>query len=448
MTQKQLKLGAFFSSGHPAGWRLPEAFPETDMSFPNYMHMAQTAERGKLDCIFFQDTVGVVGGVKENATPTKCRIVWPEPATLIAALAAVTKNIGLVSTATTTYSEPYTIARRFGSVDCISNGRAGWNVVTSQVELEAMNFGQDSHMEHGARYEKAEEFVDICFGLWDSFEDGAFLRNKETGIFYDPSLAHELNHEGKYFKVKGPLNLPRTPQGRPVIAQAGSSEVGIRFAARCADMIFTAQSTIPEGQAFYKKVKEQVASFGRNPDHVKIMPGLMPILGATREEAQETYDKLVSMTLDEVSIRSLNHYSGGLDLTQLDPDIPLPDLPPANTAKARQDLIVAKARAENLTIRQTAQYVAVAQGHHTVVGSASDVADLMQAWLEAGACDGFMLMSPFYPVPLERIVDHLVPELQRRGIFRTEYEGTTLRDSLGIPVPENRYTAMAKAKAS
>ena len=303
-------------------------------------------------------------------------------------------------------------------------------------------------MEHGARYEKAEEFVDICFGLWDSFEDGAFLRNKETGIFYDPSLAHELNHEGKYFKVKGPLNLPRTPQGRPVIAQAGSSEVGIRFAARCADMIFTAQSTIPEGQAFYKKVKEQVASFGRNPDHVKIMPGLMPILGATREEAQETYDKLVSMTLDEVSIRSLNHYSGGLDLTQLDPDIPLPDLPPANTAKARQDLIVAKARAENLTIRQTAQYVAVAQGHHTVVGSASDVADLMQAWLEAGACDGFMLMSPFYPVPLERIVDHLVPELQRRGIFRTEYEGTTLRDSLGIPVPENRYTAMAKAKAS
>ena len=448
MTQKQLKLGAFFSSGHPAGWRLPEAFPETDMSFPNYVHMAQTAERGKLDCIFFQDTVGVVGGVKEDATPTKCRIVWPEPATLIAALAAVTKNIGLVSTATTTYSEPYTIARRFGSVDCISNGRAGWNVVTSQIELESKNFGFEEHMEHGARYEKAEEFVDICFGLWDSFEEGAFLRNKETGIFYDTSLAHELNHEGKYFKVKGPLNLPRTPQGRPVIAQAGSSDVGIKFAARAADMIFTAQSTIPEGQAFYRKVKDQVASFGRNPDHVKIMPGLMPILGATREEAQETYDKLVSMTSDEVSIRSLNHYSGGIDLTKLDPDMILPELPPANTAKARQDLIVAKAKQENWTIRQTAQFVAVAQGHHTVVGSAADVADLMQDWLENEACDGFMLMSPFYPVPLERIVDHLVPELQRRGIFRTEYEGTTLRDSLGIPVPENRYTAMARSMAS
>ena len=204
-------------------------------------------------------------------------------------------------------------------------------------------------------------------------------------------------------------------------------------------------SNIPEAQAFYAQVKDKVASFGRNPDHVKILPGLMPILGATREEAQETYDKLISMTSDEVSIRSLNHYSGGIDLTKLDPDMKLPELPIANTAKARQAQVVAKARAENWSIRQTAQFVAVAQGHHAVVGNASDIADLMQEWLEAEACDGFMLMSPFYPVPLERIVDHLVPELQRRGIFRTEYEGTTLRDSLGIPVPENRYSKLTAA---
>lgn len=448
MTKRQLKLGAFFSQGHPAGWRLPEALAETDMSFANYIHMAQTAERGKLDLMFFQDTVGVVGGVGVNATPTKGRIVWPEPATLIAALAAVTKNIGLVATATTTYNEPYTVARRFGSVDHLSGGRAGWNVVTSQVELEAMNFGADTHMEHGARYERAEEFFDVCAGLWDSFEEDAFLRDKESGIFFDPSRAHELNHVGKHFSVKGPLNLPRTPQGRPVIAQAGSSEVGKRFAARAADLVFTAQSNIPEAQEFYADVKARVAACGRHPDHVKILPGLMPILGTTRAEAQETYEKLISLTSDEVSIRSLNHYSGGLDLTKLPPDDPLPELPVANTAKARQAQVVAKAKANNWSIRQTAQFVAVAQGHHVVVGDANDLADLMQEWLEARACDGFMLIQPFYPVPLERIVDNLVPELQRRGIFRTEYEGTTLRDSLGIPVPENRYTLGLRDLAS
>ncbi|MDB5379298.1 MAG: nitrilotriacetate monooxygenase [Rubritepida sp.] len=445
MTSSMLKLGAFFFTpgSHSAGWRHPDAVPETDMSFAHYVTAAQMAERAKLDCIFFQDTAAVNGSANLDGAgpwrPAAGRQVFPEPATLIAALAPMTTHLGLVATATTTYGDPYTLARRFGSVDHISGGRAGWNLVTSQIEDEAVNFGHDRHPDHTDRYERAEEFFDVVAGLWDSFEDGAFPRDKTSGTFLDSSKAHILGHEGKHFRVRGPLNLPRCPQGRPIIAQAGSSEVGKRLASRVADMIFTAQSVLEEGQAFYADVKGRAAAHGRNPDDVKIMPGLMAITGATDDEAQRTYDQLAELIDDATALKLLARLCGELDIYSYPLDGPLPDLPPSNAAKARQEHLMAKARRENLSIRQVARYMGTSLGHQMIVGGPERIADVMQEWFEGKACDGFTLMFPFYPKPLEDFCCHVVPELQRRGIFRTEYEGRTLRENLGISMPPNRY---------
>ncbi|MBO1076192.1 LLM class flavin-dependent oxidoreductase [Roseomonas marmotae] len=445
MPGKPMHLGAFFFTpgSHSAGWRHPDAVPETDMSFSHYVSMAQTAERGLLDCLFFQDTAAVVGsGALHGGSPWRPgtgRQVFPEPATLVAALAAVTQKIGLVATATTTYGDPYTVARRFGSIDHISGGRAGWNLVTSQIEDEAGNFGFDSHPGHAERYERAEEFHDVVCGLWDSFEEGAFPRDKQTGQFLDTGKAHILNHAGRHFRVRGPLNLPRCPQGRPVIAQAGSSGPGKQLASRVADMIFTAQSILAEGQTFYRDVKARAAEHGRDPDHVKIMPGLMVVTAPTEEEAQAKYRSLEALVDDETAIALLSRLCGDLDIRSYPVDGPLPELPPSNAARARQEHLVAKARREKLTIRQVARYLGTSLGHHMVVGAPAKVADVMQEWLQGGACDGFMLLFPYYPKPLEDVVDHLVPELQRRGLFRTAYEGSTLRQHLGIPEPRNRY---------
>ncbi|WP_198372534.1 LLM class flavin-dependent oxidoreductase [Roseomonas rosulenta] len=442
---KQLHLGAFFFTpgSHSAGWRHPLAVAESDMSFAHYVQMAQTAERGCLDCVFFQDTAAVNGSAGlDGASPWRPgmgRQVYPEPATLIAALAPVTKHIGLVATATTTYNDPYTIARRFGSVDHISGGRAGWNLVTSQIEDEAGNYGFDRHPDHANRYERAEEFFDVCAGLWDSFEDGAFIRDKASGRYLDPSKGHILNHKGEFFRVRGPLNLPRSPQGRPVIAQAGSSDDGRKLASRVADMIFTAQSVLSEGIAFYQDIRARAAAHGRDPDHVRVMPGFMTILGETQQEADDIAGTLGDMMDETNAMRLLARLCGDLDIHSYPIDGPLPDLPPSNAARARQEHLVAKARAENLTIRQVARYLGTSLGHQLVVGTPKRVADTMQEWFEAGACDGFTLLFPFYTKPLDDFVRLVVPELQRRGLFRTRYPGPTLRDSLGIPVPGNRF---------
>ena len=447
MPTRHMKLGAFFLTpgSHSAGWRHRDAIPETDMSFAHYIAAAQVAERGKLDCIFFQDTAALNGSGDLDGTgpwrPRTGRQVYPEPATLIAALAPMTKHIGLVATATTTYGEPYTLARRFGSVDHISGGRAGWNLVTSQIEDEAGNFGHDRHPDHAVRYERAEEFFDVVAGLWDSFEDGAFVRDKASGQFLDPSKGHILNHVGKHFRVRGPLNLPRCPQGRPVIAQAGSSEVGKRLASRCADMIFTAQSVLAEGQEFYVDVKARAVAHGRGADDVKIMPGFMAITGPTEAHARKTYEELQALIDDTTAMKLLARLCGDLNIYDYPIDGPLPPLPPSNAAKARQEHLVEKAAREGLSIRQVARYLGTSLGHQMVVGSPTQVADVMQEWFEAGACDGFMLLFPFYTKPLEDFVELVVPELQRRGLFRTEYEGTTLRENLGIPVPANRFAS-------
>jgi len=446
MTDPKLHFGAFlYTPGqHSAGWRHPDAVPQTDMHFPYYIEMARTAERGLIDTIFLQDTAAIGGSGALDGTspyrPSQGRQVWLEPTTLIAALAAVTNHIGLIATATTTYNEPYNIARRYATIDHISGGRAGWNLVTSQVEDEAGNFGLDKHVGHGDRYARAGEFYDVVAGLWDSWEADAFLYDKESGQYYDTDKLHFLRHEGEHFRVRGPLNVSRTPQGRPVVAQAGSSDVGRELAARSADLVFTAQLVIPEGQAFRNDIRARAERHGRNPDDIKILPGLMPVIGRTDAEAQEKYERLQSLIDDRLALAALARLTGDLDIYQYDPDGPLPPLPPSNAAKARQDLIVRMAKEDGLSIRQIGRYLGTTQGHRLLVGSPRTVADSMEEWLLAGAADGFNLLFPFFPAPLTDFVDLVVPEIQRRGIYRTEYEGRTLRENLGVSVPPNRFT--------
>ncbi len=433
----------FTPGSHSAGWRHPEAVAEIDMAFSEYVRVAQAAERGKMDAIFFQDTVAVNGsGALDGVSPYRPqqgRTAYLEPLTLLAALAVVTQRIGLIATATTTYNEPYNVARKFASIDHISGGRAGWNLVTSQIEDEAGNFGAEHHMAHAERYERAEEFYDVCAALWDSFGEGALIRDKESGNFVDITKVHFQHHRGKHFAVRGPLNIARCPQGRPVVTQAGSSGPGMDLASRTADLVFTAQSDLAEAQAFYRDLKARAAKHGRNPDHVKIMPGLMTIIGATEEEAQARYRELQGLMSDANSMRLLARLCGDLDIHAFPPDAPLPPLPLSNAAQARQKHLVEKAAREGLSIIQTARYLATSLGHHLLVGTPAAIADTMEAWVKAGACDGFTLLSPYYPAPVERFVDMVVPELQRRGLYRMEYTGKTLREHLGIPVPPNRY---------
>jgi FMN-dependent oxidoreductase (nitrilotriacetate monooxygenase family) len=448
---KQLKLGAFLSTpgNHLAGWRHPAAVTTSDMDFAEYVHLAQLAERYCCDTIFFQDTAAVNGSralARGDLSRTRLsRIVKLEPTALLAALAMVTTRIGLIATVTTTYNEPYNVARRIASIDHISGGRAGWNLVTSQIEDEAGNFGFEEHLDHARRYARAAEFYDVVTGLWDSWEDGALLRDKASGLYMDRDRVHHLDHDGPHFRVRGPLNVTRSPQGWPVVAQAGSSEAGRELAARTADVVFTAQTRLSEAQAFHADVKARAARHGRAPDDILIMPGITPVIGATMAEAQARYDELQSLLPDDVALQSLSHISGGLDLTQFPLDGPLPDLPPSNAAKARQDLIVRTARERGMTLREIARHTAAGTGHRVLVGTAEYMADEMQAWLEAGAADGFNVICNYYHAPFEEFCRSVIPELQRRGLFRTEYEGSTLRANLGLRVPENRHTAARRA---
>ena len=450
MTRRMLRFGAFFSvpGCHPTGWRHPDAVPETDTSFRWLAHMARTAERGKLDAMFFQDSVAIVGSnVAYGHEPFNVkngRQAHIEPVTAIAGLAAITSHIGLISTCTTTYNEPYNLARRFLTIDHISGGRAGWNLVTSQAEDEAMNFGADAHLAHGARYDRAAEFYDVVRGLWDSWEDDAFLRDKASGLWFDVNKMHILNHKGPHFSVRGPLNVARSPQGRPVVAQAGSSPVGMDLAARSADMVFTAQRTIPEGRAFCRQMRDLAVKHGRGPDDIRIFPGIMPIVGRTAAEAQDKYEELRDLVDDDTGLRGVARLAGGVDIFSLDPEGPLPELKPSNAARARQEMIIAMGRS-GMTIRQIGRVLGMSQAHRVLYGTPQSMADDMQEWLEAEACDGFNLLFAHYPKPLEEFVDLVVPELQRRGVFRTEYEGTTLRANLGVPIPRNSLAEAAYA---
>ena len=443
--RRQLKLGAFLSvpGNHLAGWRHPDAVTTSDMDWKMYLHLAQTAEAAKFDTIFFQDTAAVNGSralARGDTSKTKLsRTVKLEPTAVLAAVAALTTHIGLIATATTTYNEPYNIARRFAAIDQISEGRAGWNLVTSQIEDESENFGFSAHMDHAKRYARASEFYDVVVGLWDSWEAGGLLRDKASGIYMDRSKVHFLDHDGPHFKVRGPLNIPRSCQGPPVVAQAGSSEAGRELAAKTADVIFTAQTELGRAQEFYADVKRRAATYGRSPEHVKIMPGITPVLGRTEAEAWEKYEELQALLPDDVALQSLSHISGGLDLRDYPLDGPLPELPPSNAAKARQELVVRTARDRGMTLRQIARHTAAGTGHRVLVGTAEYMADELESWLMQDAADGFNVICNHYPVPFEDFARQVVPQLQRRGVFRTTYEGTTLRQNLGLPMPASRY---------
>ena len=369
-----------------------------------------------------------------------------EPITLLSALAAVTERIGLVGTASTSFNEPYHVARKFASLDHISGGRAGWNLVTSSSEYEALNFNRDHHFAHAERYQRAEEFADVVTGLWDSWDDDAFLYDKAGGQFYDPSRRHVLGHKGTHFSVRGPLNVARTPQGHPVVVQAGSSEPGKELAARSGEVVFTAQQTLADAVAFYADLKGRLARYGRAPDDLKIMPGVFPVVGRSESEAREKFEALQSL-IDPVVGLALVSGLTGVNLSGYPLDGPIPELQATNGSKSRQALMLDLARREQLTIRQLYQRVAGARGHWQVIGTPEQIADALEERFLAHGADGYNVMAPILPGGLTDFIELVLPELRRRNLFRSEYAGTTLREHLGLRRPEHPARAQAQQVA-
>lgn len=447
----QLRLGAFFNptGHHVASWRHPKAQADAGINFKHYVEIAQTAERGKFDMIFLADNVGVREAKMEALSRSAQYIANFEPITLIAALAAVTERIGLTCTASTSYNEPFHVARKFASLDHISGGRAGWNLVTSGMAVEAYNFNRDAHYGHAERYERANEFAEIVTALWDSWDDDAFPRDKESGQFFIPEKMHFLNHKGKHFKVKGPLNIPRPPQGRPVIVQAGTSDDGMDVAARFAEVIFSANLTMESCQQYFKEVKGRaVEKFGRKADHLKVMPGLSVYVGRTEAEAAEKYDYQNSLMHPIVAREILSTVLGGVDLTPYPFDGPLPEnLPMSNASQSTFKYVTELAKRDKLSMREIAQVVAGARAKLVIKGTPKQIADMMEQWYVEEAADGFNIMPPYLPGALDNFVELVIPELQRRGLFRTEYTGRTLREHLGLPRPPSRYATRAAEAA-
>lgn len=422
---------------HTAAWRYPGAFPDANFNFGHYQRFVETLERGRFDAFFMADHLAVMNmpmpALKRSATVTSF-----DPLTLLPALAVTTQHLGLIATASTTYNDPYHVARKFASLDHISEGRAGWNIVTSANPDEAMNFGLEHHMEHDERYVRAREFYDVVTGLWDSWADDAFIRDVDTGVYFDPDRLHVLGHKGKYLSVRGPLNVARPPQGWPLIVQAGSSEVGRQLAAETAEMVFSAANNLDDGKRYYADVKKRARAAGRNPDHVKILPGAFVVVSDTVEQAREKKALLDSLVHSDSGIATLGVLLG-TDVSGFDLDGPLPKIPESNASQSGRQKLIDMAERDNLTVRQMAQYVGGSFSTLEIVGTAQTIADEMEAWLLGDACDGFNIMFPFLPDGLDDFVDQVVPELQRRGLFRREYEGKTLRENLGLPRPENRF---------
>ncbi|MFZ4214502.1 LLM class flavin-dependent oxidoreductase [Pantoea endophytica] len=438
---RQIHLGLFIqeTGHHIAGWREPTAAASAGYDFSHQIELARIAESACFDLLFIQDSYAMRGANDINALQHSARAIHWDPITALSALAMVTSRIGLIGTATTTYNEPYVLARQFASLDHISHGRAGWNLVTSNNEAEALNFSRSEHAVHGDRYARAEEFLSVVKGLWDTWEDDAFIEDKVSGQFFDPKKLHVLNHQGQHFSVKGPLTQARSPQGHPVVVQAGSSDTGRQLGATTADIIFTAQQHLEAAQKFYADMKKRATDAGRDASQLLIMPGLLPIVAKTHEEAEAKYAALQSQVLPEVGLATLATTLGEVDLSGYDLYGPLPDLPEANGPKSRRQLLIDMARRDNLTIRQLYQRVVGARGHLTLVGTPDSVADVMQQWIDEEAADGFNIMPGHLPVGLSDFTELVIPELQRRGIFRKQYTGATLRDNLGLTRPVNHY---------
>lgn len=434
-TGRQLHLNLFIlSTGHhEASWRHPEAFPERATSLEYYQQLAATAERGKMDSIFLAEKYRLNSMVKYRVIPQL------EAFTLLSAIAAVTERIGLTATASTTYNEPYHIARKFAALDHISGGRAGWNIVTSTGDATARNFSMDRHPEHRERYEQGREFVEVTKRLWRGWEEGALVVDRESGIYADTAKIRPADFEGRFYSVRGPLNLPRSPQTYPVLVQAGSSEDGKEFAAELAEVVFTVQSAMAGAQAFYKDLKRRMGKYGRSEGQLKVLPGLTPFIGDTEAEARDRMRELDELTVTEYGLNTLSAtLQTDLSGYPLDGPLPLDRLPGVEEIRGQQarfQLYVDLARKEGLTIRELIFRTAGGRGHFTYAGTPVQIADEMERWLRSEAADGFNLMPPLLPRGLDDFVEKVVPELQNRGIYRTEYTGRTLREHLGLPFP-------------
>lgn len=441
--RRQLHLNAFLLTvgHHEAAWRLPESGLTAAWDLAHYKHLAQVAERGTFDSVFFADGPSLQGDV--NYRP----LGWLDPTVLLPALVGATERIGLVATASTTYNEPYNLARRFASIDHISGGRAGWNIVTTAGVEAAQNFGLDDVPAHRQRYERAAEFVEVCRKLWDSWEDDFLVGDKVSGHFASADKIHRVDHEGSFYRVRGPLNVPPSPQRHPLLVQAGSSDDGRAFAARFAEAVFTAQQTLAEGQAFYADLKRQAVELGRDPASIKILPGLVPVICSTEAEALAREAELSDLQVPAYGLRQLSQFLAR-EVTEAELDQPLPELGPVQRIEGHQSrfaLVVELARRDKLSIRQLLLRLGGGRGHRTIAGTPEQIADTIQEWFTSGAADGFNVMAPVLPSGLELFVDEVVPLLRKRGLFRSEYTGTTLRDHYGLARPPNQYSASALA---
>jgi FMN-dependent oxidoreductase (nitrilotriacetate monooxygenase family) len=442
-----LALLASANGSHAASWLHPSSVAKGSNNVDHYRYMAQTAERGKFDLFFIADTPAARTEKLEAYARFPMFMNVFEPVTVLSALAGATSRIGLGGTVSTSFSEPYNVARQFASLDHISAGRAGWNVVTSANDFAARNFGHAKLAPHAERYERAREFVQVVQALWDTWEDDAFIRDRERGLFFDPAKQHPVSHQGKFFKVDGALNIARTPQGQPVIIQAGASDTGKELAAETAEVVFASDSEVERAVSFYADLKGRMAKYNRSPDQLKVLSGMPVVIAETDQEAEDLYQELQALIHPDVGRLRL-----GMDLETDLSDLPLDEPVPedripktSNLHKMYFDRIVEMIRRDKLTLRQ--MYLRYERGNRTLRGSVKTVADHMEHWFRAGASDGFMLNFPILPLGLERFVDQVVPELQRRGLFRQDYAGATLRENLGLARPANRHVRGAKLAA-
>ncbi|MBT5571973.1 MAG: LLM class flavin-dependent oxidoreductase [Alphaproteobacteria bacterium] len=444
---RQLHLAAFMRpiSIHTGAWRYPGGTPDANFNFRAIVKFAQRLEEARFDAFFMADHLALLNmpmdALKRSSTATSF-----EPFTLLSALSMATENLGLIATGSTSFDDPFHVARRFASLDHISGGRAGWNIVTTSNPDAAKNFGLDEHLDHADRYRRAREFYDVVTGLWDSWADDAFIRDVESGVFFDPEKLHTLDHKGEYFNVRGPLHIGRPVQGWPLIVQAGGSEAGRQLAAETADAIFAAQRTMEDGRAFYADVKGRMKTLGRDPDHLKILPACLVVVGDTVEEAREKRAVLDSKVHLDSAIASLS-IQLGTDASKFELDGPLPEIPESNASKSGRERAIRMAEQEDLTVRELAQRMGGYSGL-ALVGTSETIADEMEEWIENRASDGFTIMFPFLPEGLDLFVDRVAPELQRRGLLRREYEGPTLRENLGLPRPENQFFAEVEDQAA
>ncbi|MEU1179219.1 LLM class flavin-dependent oxidoreductase [Streptomyces sp. NPDC005820] len=439
MSTRKLHLNAFLmnTGHHEASWRLPESDPHAHVELDHYVELARTAERGTFDSLFLADGPQLWSSVAQRPAGAL------EPLTLLTALATATRHIGLIATASTSYNSPYNLARKFASLDIISGGRAGWNIVTTAGAEAARNFGLDAEPAHAERYARAAEFLDVALKLWDSWEDDTVLADKTSGVWGDDAKIHPPRHRGTYFSVEGALNVPRSPQGYPLLVQAGSSEDGKAFAARYAEAVFTAQQTLADAQDFYADLKARTAAVGRDPGHIKVLPGIVPVLGSTEAEARANEQVLEDHIVHRHGVANLERLLQlPLDSLELDAELPaeLPSEDAVEGAKSRYTLVVELARRERLTVRQLIGRLGGGRGHLTFTGTPEQVADKIETWFTQGAADGFNIMPAVLPSGLSAFVDHVVPLLRARGLLRTEYgPRQTLRERYGLPRPANQY---------